>query len=161
MDTQGRKRVLNGYDSISLDGLKEEMCHLLGLECQFVMDTRERPFGGSECVVVVLEDAQGSKWAVRFPLQFHQFPKHVELTILREAELRLSIEKNKIGGIPRLITYSATFNNPARFPYMVVEWAEGTQLRWTESCPALPQRNKVIRSVAHIVLNLLKIQNEG
>lgn len=161
MDTQGRKKVLNGYNSINLDGLREEMCHLLGRDCQFVMNTRERPFGGSERVIVVLEDTQSSKWAVRFPLQFHQFPKHVELTILRVAELLLTIEKNKIASIPRLNTFSATFDNLARLPYMVVEWAEGTQLRWTESCPALPQRNKVIRSVARIVLNLLKIQNKG
>lgn len=61
MDTYGRKRLLDGYDNISLDGLHEEMCHLLGLQCQFIMDTRERPFGGSECVIVVLEDEEGSK----------------------------------------------------------------------------------------------------
>ncbi|ELR01862.1 hypothetical protein VC83_06314 [Pseudogymnoascus destructans] len=98
MDTHGRKRVLEGYDNISLDGLQEEMGHFLGRECQFIMDTRERPFGGSECVIVVLEDKEGSKWAVRFPLQFRAFREHVVLTIKREAELRLAIEKAKIPG---------------------------------------------------------------
>ncbi|KFZ07804.1 hypothetical protein V501_06207 [Pseudogymnoascus sp. VKM F-4519 (FW-2642)] len=120
MDTQGRKRVLDGYDSINLDGIQEEMCPLLGVKCQFVMDTRKRPFGGSECVIVVLEDEERSKWAA----------------------------------------FSATFDNPAQFPFIVSEWAEETQLRWTESYPALPQREKVIRSVARIVLDLLQIQNK-
>lgn len=161
MDTLGRKRLLDGYDNISLDGLQEEMCRLLGLQCQFIMDTRERPFGGSECVIVVLEDEKGSKWAVRFPLQFRAFREHVMLTIKKEAELRLAIEKANITGITRLNTFSTTFDNPAGFPFIVFEWAEGTQLRWTESYPALPQRNKVIRSVAQIVLDLLKIQNKG
>lgn len=67
MDTQGRKKVLDGYDGINLNGLQEEMCRLLSPECQFIMDTRERPFGGSECIIVVIEDEEGSKWAVRFP----------------------------------------------------------------------------------------------
>ncbi|KFZ04010.1 hypothetical protein V502_10481 [Pseudogymnoascus sp. VKM F-4520 (FW-2644)] len=160
MDTYGRKRGLDGYDNINLDGLQEEMCRLLGLQCQFIMDTRERPFGGSECVIVVLEDEEGSKWAVRFPLQFRAFRDHVVLTVKREAELRLAIEKVGILGITKLNTFSATFDNPARFPFIVSEWAEGTQLRWTESYPAVPQRDKVIRSVARIVLDLLQIQNK-
>jgi len=33
-------------------------------------------------------------------------------------------------------------------------------LRWTECSPPIPQRNKVIRSVARITLELLKIQNK-
>lgn len=117
MAAQGRKKLLNGYDKIILNGLKVEMSHLLGLTCDFIMDTRERPFGGSECVVVVLQDTAGSKWAVRFPLQFHQYPKHVEMTILKEVELRLAIESKMIAGIPKLKTFNASFNNPARFPF--------------------------------------------
>lgn len=161
MDTEGRKKVLDGYDNINLDGLKEEMHRLLGLKCQFIMDTRERPFGGSECVIVVLKDEKESKWAVRFPLQFRAFPEHVVLTVRREAELRLAIEKAGIQGITKLKAFCATFDNPARFPFIVSEWAEGTQLRWTESYPAIPQRDKVIRSVARVVLDLLQIQNKG
>lgn len=160
MDTQGRKRVLDGYDKISLDGLQEEMCRLLGLKCQFIMDTRQRPFGGSECVIVVLEYEKGSKWAIRLPLQFRAFPEHAVLTVKKEADLRLAIEKAGIQGIMRLRAFSATFENPARFPFIVSEWAEGTQLRWTKSYPALPQREKVLRSVARIVVDLLQIQNK-
>jgi hypothetical protein len=78
-----------------------------------------------------------------------------------EVELRLAVEKAGIQGIMKLKAFSATFDNPARFPFIVTEWAEVTQLRWTDSYPALPQRNKVIRSVAQIVLNLLQIQNKS
>ncbi|KAM5446987.1 hypothetical protein MaudCBS49596_006167 [Microsporum audouinii] len=124
------------------------------------MDTQKRPFGGSECVIVVLEDTEGSKWAVRFLLQFQRFPRHIELVVEREVALRLAIEKNAITGIPKLKTFSATFNNLARFPYIAVEWAEGTQLQWTETWPNVPQRDKVIQSVAHTVISLLKIQNK-
>ncbi|OBT94441.1 hypothetical protein VE01_07189 [Pseudogymnoascus verrucosus] len=109
------------------------------------MDTRERPFGGSECVIVVLKDEEGSKWAVRFPLQFRAFPEHVVLTAKREAELRLAIEKSGIARMTRMKAFSATFDNPAQFPFIVSEWVEGTQLRWTESFPELPQRDKNIR----------------
>lgn len=83
------------------------------------------------------------------------------LTVKKEVELRLAIEKVGILGITKLNTFSATFDNPARFPFIVSEWAEGTQLRWTESYPAVPQRDKVLRSVARIVLDLLQIQNKG
>lgn len=161
MDSLGRKKVLDGYDCINLDGLKEEISRFLGLECCFIMDTQKRPFGGSECVIVVLEDTEGSKWAVRFLLQFQRFPRHIELVVEREAALRLAIEKNAITGIPKLKTFSATFNNLARFPYIAVEWAEGTQLQWTETWPNVPQRDKVIQSVAHTVISLLKIQNKS
>lgn len=160
-DTHGRKKVLDGYDNINLDGLQQEMSRLLGLQCQFIMGSRDRPFGGSECVIVALEDEAGSKWAVRFPLQFRAFPAHVVQTVKKEVELRQAIEKAGIQGIMKLKAFSATFDNPARFPFVVSEWAEGTQLRWTDSYPALPQRNKVIRSVARIVLDLLQIQNKG
>ncbi|EEQ31393.1 conserved hypothetical protein [Microsporum canis CBS 113480] len=88
MDSLGRKKVLDGYDCINLDGLKEEISRFLGLECCFIMDTQKRPFGGT------------------------------------------------------------------------VEWAEGTQLQWTETWPNVPQRDKVIQSVAHTVISLLKIQNK-
>lgn len=161
MDAQGRKIVLDGYDNIGLDGLQEEMCSLLGLQCQFIMDTRQRPFRGSECIIVVLEDEEGLKWAVRFPLQFRAFPEHVVMTVKREAELRLAIEEAGIAGITKLKAFSATFDNPVRFPFLVSECAEGTQLRWTESYPALPQWEKVLWSVARIVLDLLQIQSKG
>jgi hypothetical protein len=161
MDTQGRKIVLGGYDNINLDGLQEEMHRVLGLKCQFIMDTRERPFGGSECVIVVLEDEKKTKWAVPFPLQFRAFPEHVMLTVKNKAELRLAIEKAGISGITKLKAFSATFDSPARFPFIVSEWAEGTQLPWTETYPAQPQREKVLQSVARIVLDLLQIQNKG
>ncbi|KFY67772.1 hypothetical protein V497_00236 [Pseudogymnoascus sp. VKM F-4516 (FW-969)] len=160
MDTHGRKNVLDGYDNTNLDGLQQELSRLVGLQCQFIMDSRDRPFGGSECVIVVLEDEAGSKWAVRFPLQFRAFPAHVVQKVKREVELRQAIEKAGIQGIMKLKAFSATFDNPARFPFIVSEWAEGMQLRWTESFPALPQRNKVIRSLAQIVLNLLQVQNK-
>lgn len=161
MDNQGRKELLGGYDGIDLNGLQEEMCLLLSLKSQFVMSTRERPFGGSECVIVVLQDEEGSKWAVRFQLQFREFPEHVVLTVKKEVELRLAIGTAGVPGIPRLKTFSATFDNPARFPFIVSEWSEGGQLRWTESYSAISQRDKVIRSVALIVLDLLQIQNRG
>ncbi|KFY74438.1 hypothetical protein V499_05554 [Pseudogymnoascus sp. VKM F-103] len=151
MDTQGRKKVLDGYDNIDLDGLQDEMCDLLGLKCQFIIDTRKRPFGASECVIVVLEDEKGLKWAVRFPLQFRAFPEHVMVTVRREAELRLAIEKAGIQGIMRMMAFSATFDNPVRFPFIVFEWAEGTQLRWTESFPAVSQRDKVHRKYSHFI----------
>ncbi|OBT74311.1 hypothetical protein VF21_06877 [Pseudogymnoascus sp. 05NY08] len=97
MDIQGRKRILDGYDNVNLDGLQEEMHH-----------TRERPFGGSECVIVVFEDEGGLKRAVRFPLQFRAFPEHVVLTVKKEVELRLAIEKAGVQGIPRLKAFKYT-----------------------------------------------------
>lgn len=79
------------------------------------------------------------------------------LTVKREAELRLAIEKAGILEIPRL----KTFDNPARFSFVLSQRAEGSQLRWTESYPAVPERNKVTRSVARIVLDLIRIWSEG
>ncbi|KFY00197.1 hypothetical protein O988_03455 [Pseudogymnoascus sp. VKM F-3808] len=159
-DTHGRKKVLDGYDNINLDGLQQDLSRLLGLQCQFIMDSLDRPFGGSECVIVVLKDEAGSKWAVRFPLQFRAFPGHVVRTVKKEVELRQAIEKAGIQRITKLKAISSTFDNPARFPFVVSEWAEGNQLRWTESYPALPQRNEVIRSVAQVVVDLLQVQNK-
>ncbi|OBT46060.1 hypothetical protein VE00_02881 [Pseudogymnoascus sp. WSF 3629] len=113
MDTQGRKIVFGGYDNINLDGLQEEMHRVLGLKCQFIMDTRERPFGGSECVIVVLEDEKKSKWAVRFPLQFRAFPEHVMLTVKNEAELRLAIEKAGISVLHSIVLHVSLSSFPS------------------------------------------------
>lgn len=71
--------------------------------------------------------------------------------------MRLATTKARMPGIPRLKTFSATFDNPARFPLIISEWAEGSQLRWAESYPPVPQRDRVLRSVARIVLGLLQI----
>lgn len=93
------------------------MAQLLGVEYQFTIDTRERPFEGSECVIVVLEDAEEpAKMGCSLLLQLHQFLYHA----WKGAEIHQAMEENRITGIPKLKLFSATFHNLARFLYIVV-----------------------------------------
>ncbi|EEQ29692.1 uncharacterized protein MCYG_02511 [Microsporum canis CBS 113480] len=75
------------------------MAQLLGVEYQFTIDTRERPFEGSECVIVVLEDAEEpAKMGCSLLLQLHQFLYHA----WKGAEIHQAMEENRITGIPKL-----------------------------------------------------------
>ncbi|KAM5434718.1 hypothetical protein MferCBS31731_006490 [Microsporum ferrugineum] len=99
------------------------MAQLLGVECQFTIDTRERPFEGSECAIVVLEDAEEpAKMGSSLFLQLHQFLYHAR----KGAEIHQAMEENRITGIPKLKLFSATFHNLARFLYIVVAWAKAS-----------------------------------
>lgn len=103
-----------------------------GKKAVFRFGTGESPFAGGQCHV----------YAVQFLIE-------EEVSILKR------LEECGFSRSPRVTDYDASFDNPIRFPYMVLTWAEGKPLEWSDSVPSRREdRNKVIRQMADSILEL-------
>ena len=83
-------------------------------------------------------------------------------TLKQEVEFRKSIESLGILGFQKITGYVTEGNDLIRAPFITLEWAHGTTLRWTDNFPInLSYRDKVIHEIARITIDLLKIQKHG
>ncbi|KAK8080359.1 hypothetical protein PG997_008177 [Apiospora hydei] len=81
------------------------------------------------------------------------------ITVMMEVEMGILAELSDAGFAwsPRLIGGDASFDNPAlSLPYMVLSWAPGNPLKWTDALPRTEEhRRKILRQLVDIQLDLV------
>lgn len=138
----------------------EFVASLVGAPSAFILNTEKSPFLGGEYVVFAVEVKQADlRLCVRLPRVVAG--PHVSQLLSREVGLRRHIESANINLFQKLIAFDTSFDNSLRTPYMILEWADGAPLRWSDSFPQLDIRRKVLRDIANTSLDLLKISNVG
>lgn len=73
-----------------------------------------------------------------------------------DAGIYEKLESSGFGWSSRLVGSSLTFDNPINYPFIVVEFAGGNNLQWTDVEPSQPARNDVLEQLAEIHLQLLQ-----
>ncbi|KAH6621341.1 hypothetical protein B0J18DRAFT_224216 [Chaetomium sp. MPI-SDFR-AT-0129] len=134
--------------------------NLIGGPCHFIHDTNRTPFRGGHCAVYALEDEEHSRrLCLRIP--HNRTCCHTALHLEDGARIRRHIDAAGIDLFQPLITYDHTTENLIKAPYLALGWADGKPLRWSDAFPATEDRKSVIRAVANVSLDLLRVQQPG
>lgn len=127
-----------------------------------VHGTADRPFSGKQCVIYAVQYPDGTTCAVRVPIHIQTLP-HDAITNQTEQEVSILKFLEECGFIwsPRLLAYDSGFDNPLRYPYMILSWVDGKPLQWTDSVPAIrASREKVLQQMATIFFELVSRTEE-
>ncbi|KAK1766585.1 kinase-like domain protein [Phialemonium atrogriseum] len=133
-----------------------------GTKASFLHDTGDRPFSGGQCLVYAVQ--LGSiACGVRIPVHYnHLPPSAVAECLALEVSVLRSLEERGFAWSPRVLGFDAGFDNPIKFPYVVLSWIDGKLLEWT---PTIPQkrhvRDKVLRQMADIVFELVSCTEDA
>lgn len=65
------------------------------------------------------------------------------------------LEEKGFTWVPHCYGASLTFDNPIKYPFMVLEWIEGSPLRWDDDTPSQPIRGALLAQIAEIQLSLI------
>ncbi|KAI0430527.1 hypothetical protein F5Y09DRAFT_226845 [Xylaria sp. FL1042] len=121
--------------------------------CYFILDTQYCPYSGGECIVFAFE-ADGKRIGVRME-QNISAATHVKVE--REIQLLEAIKREQIGHLPYLIGYDLD-SVP---PLIATGWADGRELQWTDFTPPPQIRNNILKTVAEVTLDLLRVQESA
>ncbi|ATY64096.1 kinase-like domain [Cordyceps militaris] len=125
-----------------------------GGPCRFILHTDEKPFRGGQCVVFALEATHGWRFAVRVE-------HNISEAILAKQEWQVWMLKTiKDFNIPHLPFLVGHELSPSP-PLIATSWADGCELQWSDTVPPPHVRKHVIRRIAGVTLDMLKIQNPG
>ncbi|KAL1845130.1 hypothetical protein VTK73DRAFT_1064 [Phialemonium thermophilum] len=126
-----------------------------GTNTFFLHGTEDRPLSGKQCLIYVVQGI--ATCAVRIPVHLEHLPSEaISNYVDAEVSILRRLETSHFSWSPRVLGYDSGFNNPIKFPYMVLTWIDGKPLEWTESIP--PQghtRDKVLYQLANILLELV------
>ncbi|CAK7275655.1 hypothetical protein SEPCBS57363_006819, partial [Sporothrix epigloea] len=101
-------------------------------------------FNGGQCRVYKLSFQDHESVAVRVPLRMTTTERDGIIYALRSELQTLQIlETTGFPWAPRCRASSLTFDNPLKLPFLVLTWAEGSQLRWDNDFPPRPLRDNV------------------
>jgi len=127
-------------------------------KCAFMFDTCESPFQGGQCDIYAVTDHSGRCLCVRV----HREPGSGSTYLLKkEIEYRKEIDKNKIQYYQRLISFSSEEGNSIGRPYLMLSWAFGQQLHWTDTSLSLASnRELLIAAVAQSTIDLIKYSEQ-
>lgn len=81
-----------------------------------------------------------------------------------EAEWRILklLEAKGFPWAPKPRGCSLAFDNPLKYPFIVLDWIEGDTLYWGEEFPSQPLRDKLLDQLAEIQMSLLeRTLNDG
>lgn len=124
----------------------------------FILDTRRHPLHRGPYDVWAFQYPNGARYAFQVPIRMQNHPR-VEITDLIEQEaanLEL-LAQAEFDYSPRPVTYSATFANHLRYPYIITSWIDGRPLEWTEKVPIQQsQRTYLLRQVASVLFKLVR-----
>lgn len=134
------------------------LIHGLDKAPNFIYGTRKRPHRWGLFDVYALQYPDGTKYALKVPTRMADRSR-LEITSMIESEAA-NLEKlaqAKFHFAPRPITYSASFANHLRFPYIVTTWIEGKPLEWTDTFPAKEEhRQTVMRFIILVIYELVR-----
>lgn len=129
---------------------------VMGAPCHFIHNTETKPFSGVANIVYALETSHKKRVSIRIPKDTASTAAHLFLE--QEAECRQRIDTEKLQIFQPMYSFSITPENPIGAPFMVLGWAEGVTLSWSDTHPVGPQREGVLRSVANASLDLISVQ---
>jgi hypothetical protein len=138
---------------------------LYGSPPVFILDTEKTPFCGGEYAVFAVEIEQANveqakrRLCIRLPRLVTKL--YTSLLLSREVDLRQRIESANVYPFQKLITFDASYDNALQSPYMILGWADGKPLSWTDSSPEGDFRKTVLRKIANASLDLLKVSESG
>lgn len=119
--------------------------------CDFAFGTENRPFSGGECKIFVIHNA-GRHIAIRIQ---HSPDESMYAKVEEEAQLLKAITAERLEYLPTLVGYN---NIP---PMIALNWVDGVRLKWSDLEPPLDARYSIIRAIAGITLDLLRITETG
>jgi hypothetical protein len=124
-----------------------------GCSCHFILNTECHPYSGGECTIFALE-ANGKRIGVRIE---QKFSPATRVKVEREIQLLQAITRERIHHLPHLIGYDLE-STP---PLIATSWADGDKLEWADFSPPLQTRKNILKTIAEVTLDLLKIQEPG
>jgi hypothetical protein len=133
-----------------------------GIDCAFAFGSDEKPFSGGQCIIFVVEYADGTRCAFRLPYHSRGWKTHYwfwsnELNHWRD------FTRADIPLIPRIVGSSLSTDNAIGFPFVAYEWMEGKPLLWNDHQPQdRVQRNEIIKRLAHFTIETAcRLQKPG
>jgi hypothetical protein len=119
-------------------------------------------FSGGQHYVYKVSFLDHESLAVRVPIytgiagSISSTPKDVIDTVRHEERTLRTLEDAGFPWSPRCKGSSLTFDNEIGSPFLVLTWAEGSQLHWDDSLPPHPLREKVLGEIAGIQASLIE-----
>lgn len=122
---------------------------------------------GGQCRIYKVNFSDES-WSVRIPHVQSSFDGAIKTSVghqiisfvERERDVIQEVGKSGFPWAPTLLGLSLTFENGIGRPFILLSWIEGSHLQWTELDPPRPVRDKILRQVAQIHMNLLECTQE-
>lgn len=123
----------------------------------FIFESRVYPFRRGPYDAWVFQYPDGSRCAVQVPIHMQNRPRtETESLIEHEVANLEKLAQAQFAWSPRPISYSATFANHLRYPYIITTWIDGRPLEWTDTVPEIPQRGLVLQQLAGILFELVQ-----
>ncbi|OAQ98533.1 hypothetical protein LLEC1_02774 [Akanthomyces lecanii] len=118
-------------------------------------------FQGGECRIFKVSLKGHPSLAVRVshpvPGSQQDIIDHVDM----ETRIFRTLEAKGFAWSPRYRGACLTFDNPIHYPFMVLDWAEGSPLKWDDNVPSQPVRDAVLAQLAEIQLSLITCTSEN
>ena len=124
-----------------------------GRSCRFILGTEQRPFSGGECIIFALE-SNTERFAIRVEQHFSSLTR---TKVEREIQLFEAIKKEGIPRLPSLVG----FDLESVPPFIATRWADGFTLTWSDSSPPRHVREDILKAIAEVNLDLLRVQEPG
>jgi hypothetical protein len=133
-----------------------------GIDCTFAFGTEEQPFSGSQCIIFVVEYADGTRYGFRLPYHSRKW-KIRDLLWADELGHWKAFEQANISPIPRMIGSDLSADNAIGFPFVAYEWVDGKLLRWNDHEPQdRVQRDEIIKTLARSTIRTAcRLQKPG
>ena len=128
---------------ISLSGVLGEASALrAGMSCTFTSGTETNPHSGSECMIFVIEYADGGKCAFRLPYHYRKTTL-LEAITSKQLDHWTIFNQSGISVVPKVLGSSPSRENLVGFPYIAYEWTDGKSLLWTDTTPRSARERKI------------------
>jgi hypothetical protein len=149
------------YPVVDTTAIAHMVESLFGSPPVFILGTESSPYLGGEYVIYAVEIEEASRrLCIRLPRIVNG--PHTSHLLSREVNLRQCIDHANVRPFQQLITFDASYDNALRSPYMILDWADGRPLSWTDNSPCgRDYRNKVLQEVANAALDMLSICRTG
>ena len=151
---------------ISTTGVRDVAEAVVGVACHFILGTEDIPFGGGECLVYALESESGNSnnnKNIRLCLRVPRTPvADASQMVLAEVLFRRSMEREGVPFCQGLLGHDVSSDNPIGRPFLVLVWADGVQLEWSDTYPSDQRhRDNIIAAIAEYNVKLLGIRQHG
>jgi hypothetical protein len=131
---------------------------LFGPHSEFSYNTDVNPYKGGEYRVYALLVEQGDR-RVCFRIPKRPYNANTRFLVEQEILFRGLIDAGPIKCFTRMLASDPTADNPLKTCYLILEWAHGDSMRWSDLIPARERhRRKVLYAIANVSLDLLGIQ---
>ncbi|KAF3063253.1 hypothetical protein CFAM422_010197 [Trichoderma lentiforme] len=117
-------------------------------------------FNGGECRIFKISFNGQTSIAVRVP---HQVDDQDDIIAIVQTEVRIlqKLDEKGFRWSPRCCGFSLTFDNPIKYPFIILTWVEGSPLTWDDNFPLQLLRGALLDQIASIQLSLITCTQEN